>query len=75
MGVSRSVTLVVAYVITITNMNLVKAHDFVRLRRAFVNPNLGFREQLKKYYDKVKSLTSLDNLQTVYRAGKNSAKS
>jgi len=50
MGVSRSVTIVVAYLITITDMSLDNAHEFVRARRFFANPNFGFREQLKRYY-------------------------
>ncbi|KAI6177684.1 Dual specificity protein phosphatase 22 isoform X2 [Aphelenchoides bicaudatus] len=52
MGVSRSVTLVVAYLITITDMPLDRAHEFVRSRRFFANPNFGFREQLKRYSKK-----------------------
>lgn len=53
MGVSRSVTIIVAYLITVTDMQLDKAHDFVRARRFFANPNFGFREQLKRYYKNV----------------------
>jgi len=50
MGVSRSVTIILAYLITVTDIQLDKAHEFVRARRFFANPNFGFREQLKRYY-------------------------
>lgn len=53
MGVSRSVSIVVAYLITVTDMHLDRAHEFVRERRFFANPNVGFREQLKRYYSQV----------------------
>jgi atypical dual specificity phosphatase len=59
MGVSRSVTIVVAYLITVTDMHLDKAHEFVRSRRFFANPNMGFREKLKRYYKEVRALIYL----------------
>ncbi|KAI6215280.1 hypothetical protein M3Y94_00367200 [Aphelenchoides besseyi] len=49
MGVSRSVSLVIAYLITVTELRLERAHEFVRQRRYFANPNFGFREQLKSF--------------------------
>ncbi|KAI6235208.1 Dual specificity protein phosphatase 22 isoform X2 [Aphelenchoides besseyi] len=51
MGVSRSVSLVIAYLITVTELRLERAHEFVRQRRYFANPNFGFREQLKSFYN------------------------
>lgn len=48
-GVSRSATLVVAYLMKQYNMHLIDALEFVQLRRPCVNPNKGFINQLGKY--------------------------
>ncbi|KAI6188417.1 hypothetical protein M3Y98_00352500 [Aphelenchoides besseyi] len=51
MGVSRSVSLVLAYLITVTDLRLERAYEFVRQRRYSASPNFGFREQLKSFYN------------------------
>ncbi|KAM8966962.1 dual specificity protein phosphatase 22 [Pelodytes ibericus] len=48
-GVSRSVTLVVAYVMTITNLGWEDALSAVRGARTCANPNMGFQKQLEDF--------------------------
>jgi len=45
-GVSRSVTLVVAYIMTVTTMNWKEALMAVKGARPFANPNFNFQQQL-----------------------------
>ncbi|KAL0956013.1 hypothetical protein HGRIS_002188 [Hohenbuehelia grisea] len=47
MGVSRSATIVCAYLIATTGMNAIDSIEFVQTRRRIVCPNLGFRCQLE----------------------------
>jgi protein-tyrosine phosphatase len=48
-GVSRSASVVIAYLMRYMNMNLVKAYNFVKQRRIIIQPNSGFIMQLKLY--------------------------
>ncbi|KAG8571584.1 hypothetical protein GDO81_011708 [Engystomops pustulosus] len=48
-GVSRSVTLVVAYVMTITNLGWEDALAAVKGARTCANPNMGFQKQLEDF--------------------------
>ncbi|CAM2106212.1 dual specificity protein phosphatase 22 isoform X1 [Caretta caretta] len=48
-GVSRSVTLVVAYVMTITDFGWEDALSIVRASRSCANPNMGFQRQLQEF--------------------------
>lgn len=48
-GVSRSVTLVVAYVMTITDFGWEDALSAVRAARSCANPNTGFQKQLQEF--------------------------
>jgi len=50
-GVSRSASLCIAYFITYLNQTFYEALDWVRSQRFIINPNKGFRKQLKKYED------------------------
>ncbi|MED6264932.1 hypothetical protein CHARACLAT_020248 [Characodon lateralis] len=50
-GVSRSVTLVVAYIMTLTGLGWQDALAAVKLVRPCANPNLGFQRQLQKFED------------------------
>ncbi len=49
-GVSRSATIVLAYVMTIGDYDLEKALQIVKGARGYIHPNPGFMLQLKKYY-------------------------
>jgi Dual specificity phosphatase, catalytic domain len=52
MGVSRSATVVIAYLIATTKMTPQEALAAVRAKRAIVRPNRGFMSQLQEYYSK-----------------------
>ena len=49
MGISRSATVVCAYLVATTTMRSQEAIDFVISKRAIVCPNIGFRRQLETY--------------------------
>ncbi|CAG5037831.1 unnamed protein product [Parnassius apollo] len=48
-GVSRSATIVIAYIMAKYNLSFEEAFSYVRNRRRFINPNPGFISQLKEY--------------------------
>jgi protein phosphatase slingshot len=48
-GISRSPTIVMAYLIKSEGMSFWKAWQYVRSRRPFICPNDGFYKQLEKY--------------------------
>lgn len=48
-GVSRSVTIVVAYLMKYWGWNVDTAISFVQAKRVVAKPNDGFMEQLRKY--------------------------
>ncbi len=48
-GVSRSATIVIAYLMKINQMNLQNAYDFVISRRSCIEPNIGFLKQLNMF--------------------------
>lgn len=54
-GVSRSVSLVLAYFIKHLNYPYQKAFDFVKMRRRIIHPNEGFIDQLKDFEREVSS--------------------
>ena len=49
MGISRSATVVCAYLIASTKMSASDAISFAIFRRNVVCPNIGFRKQLQTY--------------------------
>ena len=56
-GVSRSVSIVIAYLIYLYKWSYDKAFDFVQSKRSIANPNIGFYLQLKTFYKRL----TLDN--------------
>lgn len=48
-GISRSATIIIAYLMRYHNMDLREAHAFVRKQRSFICPNHGFMGQLRRY--------------------------
>lgn len=46
---SRSVTVAVAYIMSITNLSWKEALKVVRVGRAVANPNVGFQRQLEDF--------------------------
>ena len=53
-GVSRSVSMVLAYLIREHAMTYEQAYTLVKQRRKIIHPNDGFIDQLKKYADSAK---------------------
>jgi atypical dual specificity phosphatase len=49
-GVSRSATIVLAYLMTIGDYDLEKALQIVKGARGYIHPNPGFLTQLKRYH-------------------------
>lgn len=52
-GVSRAASIVIAYLMKHYGMNYDEAHRFVKSKRSFIRPNVGFVEQLKEYEAKL----------------------
>ncbi|XP_054165532.1 dual specificity protein phosphatase MPK-4-like [Oppia nitens] len=48
-GISRSSTVVTAYLMNKYDKPFVEALDMVRIKRPFISPNIGFRDQLRLY--------------------------
>lgn len=48
-GISRSVTLTLAYVMTVTGLTYPEALSVVQYRRPIANPNDGFKRQLEAF--------------------------
>ncbi|XP_068117652.1 dual specificity protein phosphatase 22-A-like [Hyperolius riggenbachi] len=48
-GVSRSTTIVVAYLMTVTSLGWEDCLSAVKAVRSYVSPNLGFQKQLQEY--------------------------
>jgi hypothetical protein len=51
-GMSRSATIVCAYLLATTSMNTQESIQFVRSKRPIVQPNYGFEKQLKTWETK-----------------------
>jgi dual specificity MAP kinase phosphatase len=60
MGISRSTTVVMAYLIATTKMTPREALATVRSKRTIVCPNRGFMSQLQEYYSKCSSSLQTD---------------
>jgi hypothetical protein len=52
-GVSRSVSLVIAYLIYLNKWTYDEAFDFVQSKRSIANPNIGFYLQLKTFHKRL----------------------
>lgn len=51
MGISRSASLIIAFLMKDRKMTLKQAKAFVEKKRDIINPNSGFLKQLKKWED------------------------
>lgn len=70
-GVSRSVTLVVAYIMTVTGLGWQEALAAVRVARPCAGPNLGFQRQLQEFEATQADQVSLEKT-LHYRVGSDS---
>lgn len=62
-GMSRSTTIVLAYLMKFANMNLINAFSHTKKIRPLISPNVGFMEQLLKLEFNLYGRNSLDILQ------------
>lgn len=60
-GVSRSSTIVIAYLIWKNKMTYDEAYTLVRKKRAIISPNLGFLVQLTNFYKRMYRPHELNN--------------
>mmetsp|Transcript_3384 Transcript_3384/g.4209 ORF Transcript_3384/g.4209 Transcript_3384/m.4209 type:complete len:94 (+) Transcript_3384:208-489(+) len=58
-GISRSASLVIAYLIRYHRMDFEEAFEHVKLGRNFINPNKSFIEQLRKLAAQYRTKNSL----------------
>ena len=58
-GISRSTSVVIAYLISEVGMNYEKAFMSVRRARRCIQPNEGFVHQLRKYHRRLKKARAL----------------
>jgi dual specificity phosphatase 12 len=61
-GISRSASLVIAYVMKTRSMNYTEAHDLVAQKRRVIDPNEGFVRQLVLYH-KMKYTIDISNIE------------
>ena len=54
-GISRSSTLVIAYLMKKLRIGYSEAYSFVRRKRPMASPNRGFQEQLRLWAETLKS--------------------
>ena len=52
-GVSRSVSIIISYLIFLHKWTYDEAFDFVQLKRPIANPNIGFYLQLKTFHKRI----------------------
>ena len=52
-GVSRSVSIIISYLIFLHKWSYDEAFDFVQLKRPIANPNIGFYLQLKTFHKRI----------------------
>lgn len=64
-GVSRSVSLVIYYIMKKYHVNYQEAYDLVKTRRHIANPNDSFKLQLERYQNKRDQFTEQDAHNTI----------
>ena len=52
-GVSRSASIVIAYLMKTQNMDYQQAYQFVKAKREWISPNDGFIEQLQRFHTQI----------------------
>lgn len=50
-GISRSTSIVAAYIMAVTNLNWIEALKAIKCSRSIANPNYGFQRQLQDFYN------------------------
>jgi len=52
LGVSRSATIVISYLMRLNNWRFQEAYEWTKFRRQYVDPNVGFQVQLMEFEEK-----------------------
>ena len=52
-GVSRSATVVIAYMMKFKNIGMLEAFNFVKIQRPIIDPNFGFLIQLQAFEEQI----------------------
>jgi atypical dual specificity phosphatase len=65
-GVSRSASLVCAYLIKYENMSLRQAYQYVKMARPIIRPNVGFWKQLIDYEKRVRGVSTVQMVPARY---------
>lgn len=60
-GISRSSTIVIAYLMMKKRWPLVQAYQYVKEKRSKIRPNAGFQEQLKTFEQQLKNSGHIEN--------------
>jgi len=66
-GISRSASIVVAYLMKLNNWDVEKSLDTVKQSRKFIDPNAGFRRQLELYHRMKWILEGESKFHRIYR--------
>jgi len=56
-GISRSATVCIAYLMYAGRLSLDQAHDYLKLRRPLISPNLNFMRQLAEFETSLNAVT------------------
>ncbi|ESO85048.1 hypothetical protein LOTGIDRAFT_54372, partial [Lottia gigantea] len=67
-GVSRSVTICLAYLMFKSHLSLDLAYEHIRARRSIIDPNLNFMQQLRKYESELLGAHSLKGCSLLERS-------
>uniref|UniRef100_A0A1I8AUM0 Tyrosine-protein phosphatase domain-containing protein n=1 Tax=Steinernema glaseri TaxID=37863 RepID=A0A1I8AUM0_9BILA len=65
MGISRSPTFVMAYLVCIERMSLLDAYKYIQARRNIVCPNIGFFRQLIELEEKISGKRTVSIIQPI----------
>ena len=66
LGRSRSVSILIAYMIRYYNFNVKKAMEFIKAKRKQIKPNYGFIKQLYSYERYIKNINNIQNMYYTY---------
>jgi len=58
-GISRSVTITAMYIMLVTSLTDEQALTIIKQCRPVAGPNMGFRTQLKNYYDQYAEMVTI----------------
>eukprot|EP01084_Bolivina_argentea_P256649 432167_1 len=66
-GVSRSSTIIIAYLMKIYKMSYIKAYQYTEKRRQIIEPNPGFVQQLKSFEKKINTVQPVKSTEDLFQ--------